>query len=436
MIAFEEYIDLLRQLIAVPSFSREEGPACDVLEAWMRAHACDSYGAQYPLRRDGHNLILEEQGRGDGRPVLLLNAHIDTVKPAASYTRDPFEPALEGDTLYGLGSNDDGGSLVALLAVFLELVQKPQPYRLIYAATSEEEVCGREGIERILPSLGPVALGIIGEPTRMQMAVAEKGLMVLDCTAHGKSGHAAREEGVNAIYEALPAIEWFRTYAFPKVSPYLGPVKMSVTMVQAGTQHNVVPDTCSFVVDVRPNGMYENEELLSLIQAALPSIEIRARSTRLRSSHIGGSSHGSFSSLGLTASPSQPGGWAPPTTSVGAYACKTSMAAPASDCPHEVAAAVPGAGEHSVAAVPGAGEHSAVAVPGAGEHPVVLRGLSLGLEAFGSPTCSNQTLCSFPTLKIGPGDSARSHTADEYILLSEIRSGIDIFVRLLDQLEI
>jgi len=415
MIAFEEYIDLLRQLIAVPSFSREEGPACDVLEAWMRAHACDSYGAQYPLRRDGHNLILEEQGRGDGRPVLLLNAHIDTVKPAASYTRDPFEPALEGDTLYGLGSNDDGGSLVALLAVFLELVQKPQPYRLIYAATSEEEVCGREGIERILPSLGPVALGIIGEPTRMQMAVAEKGLMVLDCIARGKSGHAAREEGVNAIYEALPAIEWFRTYAFPKVSPYLGPVKMSVTMVQAGTQHNVVPDTCSFVVDVRPNGMYENEELLSLIQAALPSIEIRARSTRLRSSHIGGSSHGSFSSLGLTASPPQQG-WVPPATSAGAYASETDTAAPAGGRPLS-------------------GE-TAVAVPGVGEHPVVQRGLSLGLEAFGSPTCSNQTLCSFPTLKIGPGDSARSHTADEYILLSEIRSGIDIFVRLLDQLEI
>ena len=400
MIAFEEYIDLLRQLIAEPSFSREEGPACDVLEAWMRAHACDSYGAQYPLRRDGHNLILEEKGRGDGRPVLLLNAHIDTVKPAASYTRDPFEPALEGDTLYGLGSNDDGGSLVALLAVFLELVQKPQPYRLIYAATSEEEVCGREGIERILPSLGPVALGIIGEPTRMQMAVAEKGLMVLDCIAHGKSGHAAREEGVNAIYEALPAIEWFRTYAFPKVSPYLGPVKMSVTMVQAGTQHNVVPDTCSFVVDVRPNGMYENEELLSLIQAALPTIEIRARSTRLRSSHIARNSGSSFASISTRAcsggDPALPGG----------------------------------RGRQAEA-----GE-TAVAVPGVGEHPVVLRGLAMGLKAFGSPTCSNQTLCSFPTLKIGPGDSARSHTADEYILLSEIRSGIDIFVRLLDQLEI
>ena len=358
MIGFEEYIDLLRQLIAVPSFSREEGVACDVMEAWLRAHHVDEYGSQYPLRRVGHNLILEENGRGDGRPVLLLNAHIDTVRPVASYTRNPFEASLEGDVLYGLGSNDDGGSLIALLAAYLELVSKPQPYRLIYSATAAEEVCGREGMDEILPELGPVALGIIGEPTQMKMAVAERGLMVLDCTAHGKSGHAARGEGVNAIYAALPAIEWFRSFVFPKVSPWLGPVGMSVTMIQAGTQHNVVPDSCTFVVDVRPNGMYTNEELLSLIQAALPDIDIRARSTRLGSSHLDSG------------------------------------------------------------------------------HPVVQRGLSLGLEAFGSPTCSNQTLCPFPTLKIGPGDSARSHTADEYIRLSEIREGIGIFVRLLDQLEI
>ena len=358
MIGFEEYIDLLRQLIAVPSFSREEGAACDVMEAWLRAHQVDAYGAQYPLRRDGNNLILEQEGRGDGRPVLLLNAHIDTVRPVASYTRDPFAASLEGDVLYGLGSNDDGGALIALLAAYLELMAKPQPYRLVYAATAEEEVCGREGIERILPSLGPVALGIIGEPTRMQMAVAERGLMVLDCTAFGKSGHAARGEGVNAIYAALPAIEWFRSFVFPKVSPWLGPVGMNVTMIQAGTQHNVVPDSCSFVVDVRPNGMYTNEELLSLIRAALPDIDIRARSTRLGSSHLDSG------------------------------------------------------------------------------HPVVQRGLALGLEAFGSPTCSNQTLCPFPTLKIGPGDSARSHTADEFIRLSEIRDGIGIFVRLLDQLQI
>ena len=358
MIAFEDYIDLLSQLIATPSFSREETAACDRMEAWLRAHEVDRYGSQYPLRRIGNNLILEEQGRGDGRPVLLLNAHIDTVRPAASYTRDPFQPSLEDGWLYGLGSNDDGGSLVALLATFLQLIQKPQPYRLIYSATAAEAVCGREGMDTVLPELGPIALGIIGEPTKMQMAVAERGLMVLDCTARGKSGHAARGEGINAIYAALPAIEWFRTYRFPRVSPWLGPVGMNVTMVQAGTQHNVVPDACTFVVDVRPNGLYANEELLSLIQAAQPSIEIRARSTRLQSSCIDQSS------------------------------------------------------------------------------PVVRRGLSLGLEAFGSPTCSNQTLCPFPTLKIGPGDSARSHTADEYIGIEEIRRGIEVYVALLDGLDI
>ena len=358
MIELDSYIGLLRALIAVPSFSREETAACDVLEAWLREHRMDSFGAQYPLRRDGNNLILEQEGRGDGRPVLLLNAHIDTVRPVASYTRDPFAASLEGDVLYGLGSNDDGGSLIALLSAYVALVQKPQPYRLIWTATAEEEVCGREGIERILPSLGPVTLGVIGEPTRMQMALAERGLMVLDCKAHGKSGHAARGEGVNAIYAALPAIEWFRTFQFPKVSPWLGPVGMNVTMIQAGTQHNVVPDECSFVVDVRPNGLYANEELLALIQAALPSIEIRARSTRLGSSHIDSS------------------------------------------------------------------------------HPVIRRGLALGLEAFGSPTCSNQTLCSFPTLKIGPGDSARSHSADEYIRIDEIESGIALYVALLDGLDI
>lgn len=355
MIAFEEFISLLEGMIAIPSFSREETAVCDFMEGWMREHAVDSFGDQRPLRRIGNNLILEQKERGDGRPVLLLNGHIDTVKPAASYTRDPFAPAIEGDTLWGLGSNDDGGSVVSLLATYLRLVETAQPYRLVFAATAEEEVCGTGGIEKIFPEIGDIALGVIGEPTQMQMAIAERGLMVLDCTAAGKSGHAARNEGVNAIYEALPSIEWFRTYSFPKVSDYLGPVKMSVTMVSAGTQHNVVPDKCTFVVDVRPNGMYSNVELLGLIKEAVPC-QVKERSTRLNSSHI------------------------------------------------------------------------------APEHPVVRRGLDLGLKAFGSPTCSNQTLCPFTTIKIGPGDSARSHTADEYIRVSEIREGIEIYCKLLDNL--
>lgn len=353
----QSLIELLRQMISIPSTSRDEGRVCDMMEAWMREHALDKTGRQYPLRREGANLILEEEGRGDGRPVVLLNGHIDTVKPAKSYSRDPFCASLEGDILYGLGSNDDGGSVIALLAAYLDLVQRPQAFRLIFTATAEEEVCGTGGLEMILPSLGEIDLGIIGEPTGMQMAVAEKGLMVLDCTARGKSGHAAREEGVNAIYEALKDIEWFRNHRFERVSPYLGPVKMSVTMIEAGTQHNVVPDSCRFVVDVRPNGLYSNLELLGLIKESV-SCEVKERSTRLNSSHIDEA------------------------------------------------------------------------------HPIVQRGLSMGLKAFGSPTCSNQTLSAFTTIKIGPGESSRSHSADEFIRISEIEEGIRTYIGLLDGLRI
>lgn len=331
--------DLLKQLIATPSFSREEGPAADILEAWMRAQGL-------PVRRVGNNLWCETPRTTD--KTLLLNAHIDTVKPVAGYTRDPFTPVVEGDTLYGLGANDDGGSLVALLAAYRLLAAKPQPYRLIFSATAEEEVCGKEGIDLLLPELGKVDLGIIGEPTKMQMAVSETGLMVLDCTAHGVSGHAAREEGVNALYKAMDDIAWLR-------SQPLDQVKLSVTMIQAGTQHNVVPDTCSFVVDVRSKGKYSNVEVLEMVKAGLQS-DVKERSTRINASSIPES------------------------------------------------------------------------------HPVVQRGLSLGLTCFHSPTTSNQALCPFTTLKIGPGDSARSHTANEYIRLSEIEAGIRTYVDLLDGL--
>lgn len=290
-------------------------------------------------------------------PVLLLNAHIDTVKPAAGYSRDPFTPFDEDGRIYGLGSNDDGGSLMALLATYMRLMESRQPYRLIFTATAEEEVCGRDGFEAIYPYIGHVDLAVMGEPTGMQMAVAERGLMVLDCTAKGRSGHAARNEGINAIYEALNDIEWFRTQQFPKVSDYLGPVKMTVTQINAGTQHNVVPDSCSFVVDVRPNGLYGNVELLEMIKSSV-KCNVRERSTRLGSSHI-------------------------------------SM-----------------------------------------EHPVVKRGLSLGLTAFGSPTTSNQAVWPHTSIKIGPGQSSRSHTADEFICIDEIGEGIEIYYKLLDQLEL
>jgi acetylornithine deacetylase len=345
----DELTGLLKGMVSIPSFSREEGPVADYIEGWLRAHGLEP-------RRIGDNLWLDSDP-GSDKPLLLLNGHIDTVKPAASYTRDPFTPDEEDGRIWGLGTNDDGASVVALLGAYVRLCAKPQPYRLVWSATAMEEVCDREGIELMVPELGPVALGIIGEPTGMQMAVAERGLMVLDCTARGKSGHAAREEGVNAIYEALKDIDWLRNHRFPKVSPYLGPVKMSVTMIQAGTQHNVVPDSCKFVVDVRPNGMYSNPELLSLIKESV-SCEVRERSTRLGSSHIDMS------------------------------------------------------------------------------HPVVRRGLALGLEAFGSPTTSNQAVVSFTTLKIGPGQSSRSHAADEYIEIQEITSAVETYVSLLDGLEI
>lgn len=340
-------IDLLKNMIRIPSFSRDEGAVADFLERWMLTEG-------FEVRRLGNNLWMES-GPADGRPTILLNAHIDTVKPASGYTRDPFTPEIEDGCLYGLGSNDDGGSLVALLETYSRLIQKEQPYRLIFSATAEEEVSGKGGLDLILPELGRIDFGVMGEPTGMRMAVAERGLMVLDCTAYGKSGHAARNEGVNAIYKAIEDIQWFKSHSFDRVSDFLGAVKMSVTQINAGTQHNVVPDKCTFVVDVRPNGMYTNPELLELIKSSV-SCEVKERSTRIGSSHL-------------------------PM-----------------------------------------------------DHPAVVRGLSLGLEPFGSPTTSNQALCHFPTLKIGPGDSARSHSADEYIRLDEIADGIETYVALLDGL--
>lgn len=337
-------IDLLKNMIRIPSVSREEKDAADYMEHWMK-------GNGFEARRLGNNLWMES-GPADGRPTILLNAHIDTVKPASGYTRDPFTPEIEDGCLYGLGSNDDGGSLIALLETYSRLIQKEQPYRLIFSATAEEEVSGKGGLDLILPELGRIDFGVMGEPTGMRMAVAERGLMVLDCTAYGKSGHAARNEGVNAIYKAIEDIQWFKSHSFDRVSDFLGAVKMSVTQINAGTQHNVVPDKCTFVVDVRPNGMYTNPELLEMIKSSV-SCEVKERSTRIGSSHL-------------------------PM-----------------------------------------------------DHPAVVRGLSLGLEPFGSPTTSNQALCHFPTLKIGPGDSARSHSANEYIRLDEIGEGIETYVALL-----
>ena len=344
----QEAVELLEQLIAKPSISRDETAAADVLEQQM----C-KWGLQ--PKRIGNNIVAYGEME-ENRPTLLLNAHIDTVKPVSSWTRDPFKPAIEGDRLYGLGANDCGGGLVSLLQVFRVLTTQhapSTPYNIIYVASAEEEVSGANGIAMVLPQLPPIDVAIVGEPTGMQPAIAEKGLMVIDGVAHGKSGHAAREEGINAIYEALDDLVWLRDYRFRRKSLLLGPTKMTVTVVNSGTQHNVVPDECRFVIDVRTNEFYQNEYLFRFLQKHMKKCELTARSFRLSSSHI----------------------------PIG--------------------------------------------------HPLVTRCLELGMKPFGSPTLSDQALMHFPSLKLGPGQSARSHSADEFICISEIEQAIETYIKLI-----
>jgi acetylornithine deacetylase len=341
-------IALLQQLIAIPSFSREETAAADFLERFIEIKG-------FVVSRKDNNIWMLSPGFDASRPTILLNSHIDTVKPVAGWVKDPFAPTIENGKLFGLGSNDAGASVVALLQAFFYLTQKQQAYNLIFAATAEEEVSGKNGIESLLHELPEIDFAIVGEPTQMNLAVAEKGLMVLDCISTGKAGHAARNEGENAIYKALQDIEWFKSYDFIKKTDLLGPVKMSVTQISAGTQHNVVPDKCSFVVDVRSNEMYSNDDILAEVRKHV-ACDVQARSTRLSS----------------TATPL--------------------------------------------------------------EHPLVKRGRMLNRMVFGSPTLSDQALMPFSSMKMGPGDSARSHTADEYILTKEIEEAIEIYVQLLDGL--
>lgn len=277
---YNEAVELLSSLIATPSLSKEEGKTAVLLAGFLKSHGVEK------VHQQQHNVWAFNKYYNPELPTLLLNSHHDTVKPNAGYTRDPFEASIEDGKLFGLGSNDAGGCLVSLIATFLYFYERQDlKYNLVLAATAEEEISGRNGIESILPQLGNLEVAIVGEPTEMHLAVAEKGLMVLDCTARGKAGHAAREEGINAIYEALPDIQWFQCYTFPKVSEHLGPMKMSVTVVQAGTQHNVVPDTCSFTVDVRLTDAYTMEEVLQTIQQNVKS-EVTPRSMRLRPSSI------------------------------------------------------------------------------------------------------------------------------------------------------
>ena len=346
----EEYVsdavELLKKLIATPSVSRNEKDAADIMEQTIR-----SYG--FEPQREANNIWILDPHYDESRPTLLLNAHIDTVKPVASWTRDPFSPDVEDGVLYGLGSNDCGGGLCSLLQIFRMLTAKPQQYNLIYLASAEEEVSGKDGITRALPLLPHIDLAIVGEPTGMNPAVAEKGLMVLDVIAHGKSGHAARNEGVNAIYEALDDMRWIRDYKFEKVSEFLGPTKMTLTVVNAGTQHNVIPDKCTMLVDIRTNEFYDNEEVFEFIRQHLKS-EVKAHSFRLKSSRI------------------DP------------------------------------------------------------EHPLIKKCVAMGMKPFGSPTLSDQALMHFPSFKLGPGESSRSHSADEFIKISEISDAVAKYRELLD----
>ena len=350
MITQEQYVndavELLKKLIATPSVSRNEKDAADIMEQTIR-----SYG--FEPQREANNLWIIDPHYDESRPTLLLNAHIDTVKPVASWSRDPFSPDVEDGVLYGLGSNDCGGGLCSLLQIFRMLTEKPQSYNLIYLASAEEEVSGKDGITRALPLLPHIDLAIVGEPTGMNPAVAEKGLMVLDVIAHGKSGHAARNEGVNAIYEALDDMRWIRDYKFEKVSEFLGPTKMTLTVVNAGTQHNVIPDKCTMLVDIRTNEFYDNEEVYEFIRQHLKS-EVKAHSFRLKSSRI------------------DP------------------------------------------------------------EHPLIKKCVAMGMKPFGSPTLSDQALMHFPSFKLGPGESSRSHSANEFIRISEIRDAIAKYETLLD----
>ena len=343
-------ISLLESLVAIPSYSREEGAASDFLQNYIEALG-------YTTGRKDNNKWVFGPAFDMSKPTIMLNAHIDTVKPTVGWKYDPHVPTLEDGRLYGLGTNDDGASLVSLLYVFFMLTEKEQPYNLIFAASAEEEVSGKAGMESLLQELPPIDLAVVGEPTNMNLAVAEKGLMVVDCTAVGKSGHAARNEGVNAIYKALEDIEWVKNTELPKVSELLGPVKMTVTMVHAGTQHNVIPDKCTFVIDVRSNECYTNEEIFNILEHHMQS-ELQARSFRLRSSGIE-----------LT-------------------------------------------------------------------HPFVKKCTEMGISTFGSPTLSDQALMHFTSVKIGPGDSSRSHTADEFIVLTEIEEAMERYMQLLDGLKI
>ncbi len=344
----DKAVNFLKKLIAIQSYSGEEDKTADLIFSYLTENGFDA-------QRKLNNVWAFAGKKDENKPTLLLNSHHDTVRASSKWTYDPFVPTLEGDKLIGLGSNDAGGPLVSLLHVFLELAKKEQPYNLVFLASAEEETSGKRGVPIVLEELGNIDVAVVGEPTMMDMAIAERGLIVLDCIAHGQSGHAARGEGINAIYRAIEDINWFQTYQFDRKSDILGGVNMTVTQIEAGSQHNVVPDECRFVVDVRPNEHYSNTELLELIAQHVKS-EINPRSLNLNASGIDKN------------------------------------------------------------------------------HAIVQKGIEMGIKTYGSQTMSDQVHMPFPCIKMGPGDTHRSHTADEYIYLHEIENGIKIYLELLDGL--
>ena len=343
----QDAIDLLKKLIVIPSFSKEEDKTADCLENFLQQKGITP-------NRYLNNVWAANKYFDKSKKTLLLNSHHDTVKPNKGYTLNPFEALEQDGKLYGLGSNDAGGALVSLLSTFIYFYEKDIPFNLIFAGTAEEEISGKNGVEILLTQLPKIDCAIVGEPTLLKMAVAEKGLLVLDCIAHGKAGHAARDEGVNALYIAMKDINWLSTYDFPKVSPLLGPVHIAVTSINTENKtHNVVPSECNFLVDVRVNELYSFEKVISIIKENIKS-EIQPRSIRLKSSFI------------------------------------------------------------------------------KEDHPLVQAGIKMGITSYGSPTCSDMALMDFPTLKMGPGDSARSHIADEFIFINEIEEGIKTYIQLLE----
>ena len=347
---FNEAVGLLKQLIATPSFSKEENDTAEIICAFFKKH-------NVPFARVGNNIYAKNKQYDVNKPSILLNSHHDTVLPNKGYTMDPFTPVEKEGKLFGLGSNDAGGCLVSLMATFLHFYNQAHiSHNVVFAASAEEEISGVNGIELVLPFLGNIDFGIVGEPTKLEMAVAERGLMVIDCLAIGRAGHAARNEGENALYKAVDDINWIRNYKFDKVSDLLGDSRLTVTVIDTDNkQHNVVPAQCKFVIDVRVNELYTFDEILDALKTNLKS-QFKPRTTRMKSTAI------------------------------------------------------------------------------ALDHPLVLAGIQLGKGYYGSPTTSDKALMPFPTLKMGPGDSARSHTADEFIYLDEIKNGIETYIKMVEQI--